>query len=371
LFSNVRRSPYFPRTEAAGATAYMAYNHMYMPMAYGREPGVDYRALTEAVTLWDVGAERQVELHGPDALRLADRLVTRDVAGLDAGRCRYALVCDEDGVVLADPVLFVVDADRVWLSHGNVDLLHWVRGIAHGAGLDVRVREADVAPMQVQGPRSRDVLRPLVGPVVDELRWYRLAHVEVEGRPAVLSRTGWSPELGFELLPRRSHDALAVWDAVAAAGEQHGLLVTGPNVVRAVEGGITDTTWATGMGANALELDGGRLVDLDAGDFVGRDALRRLRDAGGPRRTTAGLAGGGPPVPRLDETWPVSRDGRPVGATRWAVWSERLGQNLAVALVDVEAARPGTVLTLEAPHGARPVTVVELPFLPPPPGARD
>ena len=235
----------------------------------------------------------------------------------------------------------------------------------------MRVREADVAPMQVQGPRSRDVLRPLVGPVVDELRWYRLAHVEVDGRPAVLSRTGWSPELGFELLPRRSADALAVWDAVAAAGEPHGLLVTGPNVVRAVEGGITDTTWATGMGANALELDGGRLVDLDTGDFVGRDALRRLRESGGPRRTTVGLAGAGPPVPRLDQAWPVSRDGEPVGATRWAVWSERLGQNLAVALVDVGAAAPGTALALESPDGARPVEVVELPVPAAAAGARD
>jgi len=268
-------------------------------------------------------------------------------------------------------VLLVVDDDRVWLSHGNVDLLHWVRGVAHGAGLDVRVTEADVAPMQVQGPRSRDVLRPLVGGVVDELGWYRLGHVEVEGRPAVLSRTGWSPELGFELFPRRTADALAIWDAVAAAGEPHGLLVTGPNVVRAVEGGITDTTWATGMGANALELDGGRLVDLDAGDFVGREALRRLQAAGGARRRTVGLAGDGPPVPRLDQAWPVTRGGAAVGATRWAVWSERLGRNLAVGLVAVEAAAPGAGLELQAPDGARPVEVVELPFLPPPPGARD
>src|SRR3954469_14638520 len=158
LFANVRRSPYFERTEAAGAVAYMAYNHMYMAMDYGRQPAAEYRALTEGVTLWDVGAERQVELAGPDALRFADLLATRDLSQLVPGACRYTLIADENGIVICDPVVLYVEEGRVWLSHGNVDLLLWAKGVALGAGLDVQVREADVAPMQVQGPLARAVL---------------------------------------------------------------------------------------------------------------------------------------------------------------------------------------------------------------------
>ncbi len=366
LFPNVRRSPYFARTESAGATAYMAYNHMYMPMAYGREPAEDYAAIAERCALWDVGAQRQVELAGPDAYRLADLLATRDLSTLVPGRCRYTAICDDDGIVLCDPVVTAVDEATVWLSHGNVDLLHWVRGVVHGAGLDVRVGEPDVAPLQLQGPRSRDVLRPLVGPAIDDLAWYRCAHVEVLGWPCVLARTGWSGELGYELYPRGSERALAIWDALLAAGAPHGLLVTGPNVVRAVECGIRDTTWATGMGVNALELDDGRLVDLDAGPFIGREALRAIRDAGGPARRTVGLVGEGAPLPRLESEWRVLADtGAAVGATRWAVRSPRLGRNLAIALVAAEHAAPGRRLVLERPDGVlEPVAVQALPFVP-------
>jgi aminomethyltransferase len=371
LFPNVRRSPYFAATERAGATVYMPYNHMYMPMAYGgRAPDADYRALTERVTLWDVGAERQVELAGAHAYRLADRLLTRDLSALVPGMCRYALACDADGVVLADVVVTAVDADRVWLSHGNVDLLHWVRGIALDAGLDVRVSEPDVAPLQVQGPRAREVLRPLVGAIVDELAWYRAGHATLLGHPVVVARTGWSAELGFEVYPLGSERALEIWDAIVAAGEPHGLLVTGPVVARAVECGIRDTTWATGMGANALEVDQ-RLVELDAGPFVGREALRALRADGGAPRTTVGLVGDGAPLPRLEGPWPVFHEGVEVGATRWAVRSPRLARNLAIGLVARAHAAPGTTLELHRPDGvAEAVTVAPLPFLGPSPGAR-
>jgi glycine cleavage system aminomethyltransferase T len=284
--------------------------------------------------------------------------------------CRYALACDADGVVLADVVVTAVDADRVWLSHGNVDLLHWVRGIALDAGLDVRVSEPDVAPLQVQGPRAREVLRPLVGAIVDELAWYRAGHATLLGHPVVVARTGWSAELGFEVYPLGSERALEIWDAIVAAGEPHGLLVTGPVVARAVECGIRDTTWATGMGANALEVDE-RLVELDAGPFVGREALRALRADGGAPRTTVGLVGDGAPLPRLEGPWPVFHEGVEVGATRWAVRSPRLARNLAIGLVARAHAAPGTTLELHRPDGvAEAVTVAPLPFLGPSPGAR-
>ncbi len=367
LFPNVRRSPYFGRTEAAGAVSYMVYNHMYMPMDYGRPAAVDYVALTTGATLWDVGAERQVELRGPDALRLADQLVARDLRSLAPGMCRYGLVCDEEGIVICDPVVLCVAAERIWLSHGNVDLLLWAKGVARGSALDVAVVEADVAPMQVQGPRSAEVLGA-AGVDVAGLAHYRLVERRIAGVDCVVSRTGWSGELGFEVFPLGSAGALAVWDAIATAGDAIGLLVTAPNVPRALERGITDTAWFHNLGANALEV-APRLVELDAGDFVGRQALRAIRDAG-PGRATVGLIGGRSPLGRVEGAWPIESPDGPVGATRWVAWSPALERTIAIGLVRCDLSASGTDLAIRHPDGLEPVTVAALPFIPPPAGAR-
>ncbi len=370
LFPNVRRSPYFDRTEAAGATAYMVYNHMYMPMDYGRPPDSDYAALTEDVTLWDVGAERQVELAGPDALRLADRLATRDLRDLTLGRCRYTLVCDDEGIVICDPVVLRLATDRIWFSHGNVDLLLWAKGIAVGAGLDVRVGEADIAPMQVQGPRARALLAEVGVAGLDDLGYYSLIHATIGGVACVVSRTGWSGGPGYEVFPRSSAVAGDVWDAIVAAGASHGLRITAPNVPRALERGITDIAWFHNLGVNALEA-APRLVDLDADAFIGRDALLRVA-AGGVRRATVGLLGPAARPARAEGTSAITAAaGAIVGATRWLAYSPALARTIAVGVVGRAHAEIGTPLTIQTPVGALSCIVTGLPFVPAPPGTRD
>jgi aminomethyltransferase len=158
LFPNVRRSPYFTQTLAAGANAFMPYNHMYMPISYGRDPRDEYTALTTGVTLWDVGAERQTGLTGPDAVHLADHLATRDLSAIELGQCKFTLICDPEGQIMTEPIVIRPLEDTVWISHGDVDLTLWARGIAMNGDYDATVHEPDVAPMQLQGPRSVDVI---------------------------------------------------------------------------------------------------------------------------------------------------------------------------------------------------------------------
>jgi aminomethyltransferase len=368
LFPNVRRSPYFARTEAAGATSYMAYNHMYMPMSYGRDPSVGYRAVTEGVALWDVAAERQVEITGPDALRLADLLTTRDLRSLPPGHCRYALVCDDAGVVLCDPVVLHVAEGRVWLSHGNIDLLLWVKGVRHGAELEVEVAEADVPPMQLQGPLARAVLEPLAGPGLGTLGYYRLMHASIAGVACVISRTGWTGGPGYEIFPLGSGRALDAWDALVEAGGRHGLVIDGPNVPRALERGITDTAFFHGQGANALEL-AERLVDFGGGPFVGRDALEAVRATGIARRTV-GLIVDADAIAAPVGVWPILADGRRVGGTRWVARSPALATTIAIGLAEAAFAEPGTALVLRHPDGDAACRVAALPFIGEPAGLR-
>jgi glycine cleavage system aminomethyltransferase T len=359
----VRRSPYFPATESAGAAGYMVYNHMYMPAHYGRDPLEDYEAVTERVSLWDVGAERQTQLRGPDAFRLADYIATSDLSALEVGRCKYTYCCDDEGRVICDPVLLVPEPDVVWFSHGNVDLLLWVKALVLHATFDVEVSEPDVAPMQVQGPRSRDVLRKVVGPAIDELGYYRCMKREVGGTEVVISRTGWSGGLGYELFPLDAGRALDVWELVADAGAPEGLLVTGPNVARAMEWGITDTSYFTSLDVNALEMGRPHLVDLDKGPYVGRDALRRIAEEG-PARTTVGLLGPAERLARIETVWKVlSPQRREVGELRWATYSPALGRAIAIAVLETPAAEPGASVIVVHPGGETTMTVTSLPFL--------
>ena len=361
LHPHTRRSPYFDRTEALGASEYMPYNHMYMPMGYGRDAREDYQALTERVTLWDVGAERQTELRGPGALALADLLTTRSLADLEVGACRYTPVCDDAGQIMCECIVLRPWDDVVWFSHSSVDLTLWARGIGRWRGDEAEVTEPDVAPLQLQGPRAAAVLGPLCAADLARLGRQRCTVTTVAGVDAVVSNTGWSREPGFEIYPLGSDRAVELWDALLAAGEPHGLLVTGPVISRAVEQGISDTQYATNSGMNPLEAGMAALLDLDGRDFVGADALRTVA-ANGPARVTLGLVCDGPAFPPMDDYWPVVTEaGEPAGVARWAVWSYALERNVAVVLVDAGLA--DAPLAVFAPDGDRPGTPHALPFV--------
>jgi aminomethyltransferase len=362
LHYTVRRSPYFERTLAEGAREFMVYNHTYMPMDYGRDPREEYEAITQRVTLWDVGAERQAELRGAGALALADYLSPRDLSALGVGACRYTPVCDPRGEIMADCIVLCPWENVVWYSHSDVDLSLWAYGLGLARGDDVHVEEADVAPVQVQGPRALDVLRPLAEADLAGLARFRCAVTAVAGVPAVVSNTGWSREPGYEVYPLGSERAVEVWDAIVEAGAPHGLLVTGPNLNRAVEQGITDTQYRTNSHMNPFEAGLGALVDLDGAPFVGRDALLAVRERG-PRRKSVGLLVEGEAFPRFDDFWPVADgSGAEVGHARWAVWSYALESNIAIALV--EAATPEDApLVVRAPDGDRAASVHPIPFV--------
>ncbi len=350
LHPTVRRSPYFERTVRVGACDFMVYNHTYMPLDYGRDPRADYAALVERVTLWDVGAERQAQLRGPGALALADHLAPRRLSDLGVGECRYTPVCDRAGEIMCECIVLRPAADIVWFSHSDCDLTLWATGIGLARGDDVEVAEADVAPMQLQGPRAADVMAAAAGHGIERLGRFRCAPRTIAGVDCIVSNTGWSREPGYEIYPLGSDRAGAVWDALVTAGEPHGLLVTGPNIVRAVEQGISDTQYATNSNMNPIEAGMGALLDLDRPDFVGRDALRAVRERG-PERRTVGLVCDGPPFPIMEQHWPVrTPSGAPAGVARWAVYSFALERNIAVVLVDA-GLDPAAGLIVDAADG--------------------
>jgi len=351
---------------------YSVYNHMYHPRHYG-DPVAEYWQLLDGVTLWDVGVERQVEITGPDAFAFTNMLVARDLAKCEVGQCKYVFVTAPDGGIINDPVLLRLGEDHFWLSLADSDVLLWARGVAHGSGLDVTVREPDVGPVQIQGPKSKDVMVELFGDDVLEVPYYFLRRYELDGMPVLVSRTGYTAELGYEIyLFEASRRGERLWDAVLEAGRPHGLAVIGPSHIRRIEGGILAYGADMWLDTNPYEVGMGYdwMVDLEQkADFIGKQALARIKQEGVARKLAgveiAGASLGAYNDGSMIDVFPVSRRGERVGEVTSACHSPRLAKNIGYAMVPVELAGLGTELEVEVDGDQRDAVVVEMPFIDP------
>jgi glycine cleavage system aminomethyltransferase T len=372
--ANGRISPYFEGVEAAGGHAYTKEFSTYVAWSCDISPAEQYRALTERVTLWDTSSLRLVQAAGPDARVLADRVLTRDMLAVTPGRCVYAFVCDPRGVVICDPVVLVIDQETIWFSVAGTDLGLWLRGIAIGAGFDVDISEVSSAPLQVQGPLSRKVMEKICSPGVGELRFFRHTRTSVAGVDAVVSRTGWTGELGYEVYPMNSEFypsgrdmGMRLWAAILGAGAEFGIAVTPYVVDRALEGGIMVFNNPGHEEISALEYHSPGPVDLDGGDFIGKAAMMRVLERGGPSRRLMALlaASEGEPIQKGEWALPVYKGAMLAGTSRRQGFSYSRRRGMAAALLDLASVTPGEQVTIRHPGGQTVCTVTEFPIVPP------
>jgi len=360
--TQIRRSPYFDATVRWGAQAFSVYNHMYIPRDFG-DPVQNFWNLVTTGILCDVAVERQVEITGPDAARFVQLLTPRDLSTMAVGQCKYILITNAAGGLLNDPVLLRLDEDHFWISLADSDILLWAQGVAVNAGMDVSIREPDVSPLQLQGPVSADVMAALFGDDIRDLRYYWLREAELDGIPLIVSRTGWSSELGYELYLRDSRHGDRLWEMIMAAGEPFGLRPGHTSSIRRIEGAMLSYHADADIHTNPFELGLDRLVALDSDiEFIGKTALRRIREQGVTRRQV-GLDIDGEPLPGPNTTfWPVHRDGAAVGKVTSAIHSPRLDKNIALAMLSIADTELGTRLEVMTGDDTRAATVVERPF---------
>ncbi|MEM8687426.1 MAG: glycine cleavage T C-terminal barrel domain-containing protein [Pseudomonadota bacterium] len=363
--TQVRKSPFTDAALRWGAKGFSVYNHMYIPRDFG-DPVQNFWNLVNDAILCDVAVERQVEITGPDAARFTQLLSPRDLSGCAIGQCKYVLLTDQDGGVINDPILLRLGENHFWLSIADSDVLLWAKGVATHAGLDVQICEPDVSPLQLQGPKSRDILRAAFSDAPAELRYYRFMEYDWNGVPLIISRTGWSSELGYEIFLRDGRAGDALWQHLMETGEPHGLNPGHTSSIRRIEGAMLSYHADMDLSVNPLELGMDRLLDLD-GDFtfIGKDALRAERDRG-PQRLSVGLEIEGAPFTGPNTArWPVVQDGHEVGYVSSAIHSPRLDKNIALALVARNCSELGQTATVETEFGARAAKVVPKPFFDP------
>lgn len=334
---------------------YTLYNRRLTAMSMTNRSAHDaYWRLRRQAILRHTG-EFPIEIRGPDAERLLTLVFTRDIAKNRVGRCSYQIACYEDGGMILDGVLVRLAEDRFWYGQADGDLTDWLR--AHGRGMDVEILDPDVWISQVQGPESLRVLEAAVDSGYPEpFRYFDAATVAIAGQQVVITRSGFTNELGWEVYLGPETDAQAVGDRILEVGAPFGLTPVAIGGARRIEAGLlnagsdfdaTVTPFAAGLGS---------MVSFDKGDFIGRAAL----EACDRRRRTWGLRVADE-VARLGDS--LSRDGAPAGRVCSTDWSPLQRCGVAIVRLDDPDLGPGTLLEVECEDGAvRTAELCELPM---------
>ena len=352
--TRVRKGPYWHLSQEAGCWCHSVYNRIYHPRAYIKpEDGglmEEYKYLTEHVTMWNVAVERQIQVKGPDAEKFVDTVITRRANKVETMKARYVILCNQYGGILNDPVLLRPADDEFWFSLSDSDLELWLQGVNTFARMNVDIHEIDVAPVQIQGPKSTDLMAALVGEGIREVPYYGLMRAQVGGRDVIISRSGFSAEAGFEIyLYDATRYAADMWNAVLEAGKAFNLRVIAPGHHRRIEAGIL--SWGQDMDqeVNPFEVGLGWQVDLSKDFFIGKEALAKIKEQGVTHKLCGVRMGGEPITWYPADFYHVHAGGELVGYITSAWYSPAQQSNIGFAFVPVEHAQVGGKLKVKLP----------------------
>ena len=363
--TQIRKSPYFDATVKWGATGFSVYNHMYIPRDFG-DPEKNFWNLINDAILCDVAVERQVEITGPDAAEFVQLLTPRDLSKLSIGQCKYVLITNDEGGLLNDPVLLRIAENHFWLSLGDSDILLWAQGVAVNSDLNVTIREPDVSPLQLQGPKSIDIMKVLFGDQIVNMKYYWLIETELNGIPLVISRTGWSSELGYEIYLRDGSRGNELWELIMEAGKQFNLQPGHTSSIRRIEGGMLSYHADADINTNPFELGLDRLVNLDNDNkFIGKEALIKIKEKGIKRKQVGMIIDSDPLKGPNTTFWPILKNNSNIGKVTSAVYSPRLKENIALGMVSIENSEIDNLFEIKMKESTYKAKVVLKPFYDP------
>ena len=384
ISTRVRKSPYWHLSVEAGCWRCTVYNRMYHPRGYVKpEEGgamVEYDALVNHVTMWNVAVERQIRVKGPDALKFTNYVITRDASRIEVMNGKYVILCNSKGGVLNDPILLRVAEDEFWFSLSDSDIMFFLQGVNHDKKFDVTIDEIDAAPVQIQGPKSVDLMADLVGEAVRDIPYYGLMEAKVGGRDCIISQTGFTGEKVYEIyLKHATLYADDMWNAVLEAGKKHSLKVIAPAHHRRIAAGIL--SWGQDLDSETYPFQcnlGYQVPRKKTDDYIGKEALEAMRtkmEAGDKPYSNqlVGFVLGGKPIEEYaPDFWLVSEDGTtPIGYLTSPWYSPELETNIAMGYVPYEKKDIGNKFKFHLPNEycdtpGQPVDgeIVEMPFRP-------
>ncbi len=352
----LNRHPYH-EIERPKGPHYCVYNRRHMACCFddhSTEEG--YWLLRQKAAVLHTG-EYPLQFEGPDAERLLDKLFTKDMTKVKVGRCGYGLACYEDGGLLVDGIVLRLEQDKFWYAQADGDFYSWAR--AHGAGMDVEISDPDVFVSQVQGPHALKILEAASDNGMPEpFGYFAVARVSFGGQEVVITRTGYTNELGWEYYTEPHHDAEALWAHLEAAGKPHGMEIFGLDAmnIRRIEAGILNAGSDFNTSTTPYDAGLGRFVDEDKGDFIGKSALKSASRES--RQHGISCQNGEPLISGAIEV-----AGKRIGTVTAGATSPYLGHGIGYALLDGAQHRPGEKVKVGCRDGSmQEAELVELPF---------
>ena len=363
--TQIRKSPFFDATVKWGAKDFSVYNHMYIPRDFGNPEENFWNLINDAI-LCDVAVERQVQIKGPDASKFVQMMSPRDLSKMQVGQCKYVILTNQDGGVLNDPILLKVEEDCYWFSLADSDILFWAQGLNVNSNFDVEISEPDVSPLQLQGPKSRDIMVKVFGDKILDLKYYWFKRFTINGINLVVSRTGWSSELGYEIFLLNSRQGNDLYNHLMKIGEPMGLRPGHTSTIRRIEGGMLSYHADMTINTNPLELGLDKYVDLDKDfNFVGKEALISILDKGIDRKQVGIIIDDDPMLGPNTRFWDIYVDDSVVGKVTSAVYSPRLKKNIALGMIKVDYSNLGQALTVDSGTKKLHAVVCQKPFYDP------
>ena len=363
--TQIRRGPFFDATVRWGAKDFSVYNHMYIPRDFG-DPEQNFWNLINEAVLCDVAVERQVQIKGPDASKFVQMMTPRDLSTMQVGQCKYVILTNQFGGILNDPVMLKISNDCYWFSLADSDILFWAQGLAVNSSFDVEITEPDVSPIQLQGPKSKDIMVKIFGDEILDIKYYWFKRFNLNGIDLLVSRTGWSSEFGYELFLLNFDDGDALYETLMQSGKALGLHPGHTSTIRRIEGAMLSYHSDMDVNTNPFELGLDRLVNLDNDNkFIGKESLIKIKEKG-IKRKQVGIVIDSDPLEGPNTTfWPILKNNKNIGKVTSAVYSPRLKENIALGMVSIENSEIDNSIEIKMPESNNKAQVVLKPFYDP------
>ena len=358
----LRETPYTSRIEKQGVTAYTIYNHMLLPAAFGSVEDA-YHHLKEHVQIWDVAAERQVEISGKDAAKLIQLMTCRDLSKSKVGRCYYCPIIDENGNLVNDPVILKLAEDRWWVSIADSDVIFFAKGLASGNKFDVKIYEPNVDIFAVQGPKSFDLMEKIFGKKIKDLKFFGFDYFEFNGVKHLIARSGWSKQGGFEVYVENTQSGLELYDQLFELGKEFNVKPGCPNLIERIESGLLSYGNDFDNNDNPFECGFGKYVNLDTNiNFLGKDKLKKIEKEGIKRKLMGVLI----ETDKINLTTSLNindNNNNIIGELRSACYSPHFKKVIGIAMINQPYCKASESGIIEIDGNSLSLKVCDLPFI--------
>ena len=361
--TRIRKSPFFESTMEWGCKGFTVYNKMYMPTYY-KSFVDDYWSLVNNVTLWDVAAERQVEITGNDAEKFIEFITPRDISKCKIGQCMYIFLTERNGGIVNDPVLLKISDNHFWLSIADSDVLLWCLGIASSKKFDIKLSEPDVSPLSLQGPKAPNVMSKISGNWVKDLKFFYFKKDKINNIPVLIARSGWSGQAGYEIYLLDGSKGNELWEIFMDAGKEFNIAPAAPSQINRIESGMLSYGSDMTLDENPFDLSMDKFVDLEKNsDCLSKEALTIIRK-NGPKKEFVGVE----IVDRsLNEYVPdhisIYKNEKKIGKITSSVFSPRLKKNIGLAIIDKIKKEDKDEYHVKLLNNRKIIKICKLPFL--------